>query len=73
MIIITFLLRVFFVLGVISFAILNAQSVTVDFYWYEVHAPLAQVVLLSLLIGYLMKFLMPWIFFWKRSKSFLRA
>lgn len=73
MILIVFLLRVVFVLCVISFAMLNSEIVTIDLYWYEVDAPLAQVVLISLLLGYLLKFLLPWIFFWKKKKSFLHS
>lgn len=73
MIIIIFLLRVIFVLSVIAFAMLNSGIVTVDLYWYEIDAPLAQVVLISLLLGYILKYLLPWIFFWKKKKSFLHS
>lgn len=72
MIVLVFILRVLFVLLVVGFAMLNSQSVALDLYWYELEAPLAQVVLISLLAGYLLKFLLPWLFFWKRKRSFLQ-
>lgn len=71
MILLTFLFRVFCVLIVIGFAALNAQKVTVDVYWYTLQAPLAQVVLVSILVGYIIKLVMPLLFFWKKKRSFL--
>ena len=71
MAIIIFILRSLFILAVIGFAALNAQVVTLDMYFLAISAPLAQLILLAMLVGYLLRFIFPWLFFWKKRRSFL--